>query len=274
MIQSRLTILTIVLAAAGVAMLSGCGMEGGRDTTLFSDLIDNFSPPTPSEAARDAFNVYDADKRRNSINLLASSSFGGLSPYVRTYRLLLDDSDPSVRAACVKALGMHGEVSDAQTIAGLLADSSAFVRWEAAKALQRIHNPVAIEPLRRTLAGDEDDDVRMAAADALGQYANTAVFDSLIGALTDANFAVALAARKSLHTLTGQDLGNEPRDWMAWADQRRDDLFAGQRVYVYHPYQKPPGTFQKMNPWYEQPAPEAQMPVGLDSNSSPNTQQS
>ncbi len=273
MIQPRLTILTIVLAAA-VMVLGGCALEGGRDQSIFSDMIEKFSPPTPSEAARDAFNVYDADKRRNAINLLASSSFGSLPPYVRTYRLLLDDSDPSVRAACVKALGAHGEVSDAETIAGLLSDPSAFVRWEAAKALQRIHNPVAIDPLRRTLAGDEDDDVRMAAADALGQYASSAVFDSLIGALTDANFAVALAARESLHTLTGQDLGSEPRDWMAWADQHRDNLFAGQQVYVYHPYQKPPSRFQKLNPWYEQPPPEAKMPVGLQAQDSQKTQKS
>lgn len=258
-------ILTFALALAGPLLLGGCSLDGDADTPILSDFMDKFSPPTPGEAARDAFNVYDADKRRNALNLLAASHFGGEAPYVRTYRLQIDDPDPSVRAACVKALGMHGQVEDVKLIAPLLADDSAFVRWEAAKALQRIHNPIAIDPLRRTLGGDEDPDVRMACADALGQYPTPAVFDVLVGALIDPNFGVALAARRSLQTITGEDLGGEPSDWMAWAAEHRGSMFEDHQPYVYYPYAKPPGFFKKMLPWTEQ-APQAppRAPVGME----------
>jgi len=259
---ARSVIVTLALAGP-LAALAGCVSDGGGDTTIFADILPNFSPPTPSEAARDAFNVYDADKRRHAVNLLAQATFGGEEPYLRTYRLLLDDPDPSVRAACVRALGQHGTVEDVNLLTPSLADASAFVRWEAAKALQRIHHPAAIDPLRRTLAGDEDTDVRQACAVALGQYPTRPVFDTLVSALIDANFGVALAARQSLQTLTGADLGGEPAEWLQWADAHRAALFANQRPYAYYPYDKPPGTFEKMMPWHKDEPVTPRTPTGL-----------
>ena len=95
------------------------------------------------------------------------------------YRLLMDDPDATVRAACIKALGAHGTVDDALLIIPRLKDEAAFVRWQAAKSLQRIHHEQAVGPLLDAMKSDEDVDVRMAAADALGQYPRPAVFDAL-----------------------------------------------------------------------------------------------
>lgn len=246
-----------LLIAALAATLAGCGSDGGS-------VLDPLMPPTPGEAARDAFNVYDADRRRAAVANLAAAPFGGEAPYLRTYRLLLDDPDPTVRAACVKALGMHGTVEDAPIIIAQLRHAAAFVRWEAAQALQRIHDPAAVGPLIEVMQGDADADVRMAAAEALGQYAEPRVLDALVGALVDRNYGVVQGAAQSLRTLTGQPYAHDPAPWVAWSNQNRDRLFAGQQPYSFQPYTKPPGLLDKAQFWREQDKAPRRTPAGLE----------
>ena len=250
---------------AGV-LLAATGCAGpNNDSDVFSDLMQPFIKPTPSQVAREAFNVYDADKRRRSVALISASSFGHEQPYVRMYRLLIDDQDPTVRASCAHALGLHGTAEDALIIIPLLHDSTGFVRWEAAKALQKLHNDQAIRPLIETLTEDEDADVRMAAATALGQYPNLAVYNALVGALSYRDFGVVQASADSLALLTGEDLGT---DGVAWLDFAADNpgarLFANQQLYTYTPYQKPPGRLQKMKFWEEKDPIRPQIPTGLE----------
>jgi hypothetical protein len=245
------------------AVLSGCtGPNNSGDA--FADFVNSILPPKPSQVAREAFNVYDADLRRRSVAMLSSSHFGGEEPYVRMYRLLIDDQDPTVRAACAHALGIHGTTDDASVLISLLKDDTGFVRWEAAKALQKIHHNDAILPLIDVLANDEDADVRIAAAQALGQYPTRPVFNALVGALIDHNFGVVQSASESLAMLTGQDLGTDGGHWLDFAAASGNDLFKGQRRYTYMPYQEPQGTFDKMKFW-DKPEPVLpQAPVGLN----------
>ncbi len=256
-----LTSLVCVCLLAGC--FSGCtGPNNGGD--IFADIVEPFIPPDPSQVAREAFNVYDADKRRRSVALISASHFGHEEPYVRMYRLLIDDQDPTVRAACAHALGIHGTTQDAALLTPLLNDPTGFVRWETAKALQKIHHGDAVGPLIRAVGDDEDADVRLSAAAALGQYPKKPVFNALVGALSDHNFGVVQTAAVSLSLLTGQDLGTDGGDWLDWADDHRSDLFAQQRRYTYMPYQKPPGKFQKFKFWDEPTQAYPQPPVGLD----------
>src|SRR5687768_17041033 len=92
------------LACGALLALAGCG-DGGFKITR------PFARETPGEAARGAFS-YDPDTRRASLTKLANAPFGGEEPYLRTYRLLLDDPDTTVRAAAAKALGQHGTADD------------------------------------------------------------------------------------------------------------------------------------------------------------------
>jgi len=252
-----------LLPAVGLAaaLLVGCSNQPGSGDFL-GNAIDSVTPPTPSEAARDAFNVYDADKRRRSIALLSGSNFGGEAPYVRMYRLLVSDVDPTVRAACVRALGLHGTVEDVPTLIAALNEEVSFVRWEAAKALQKIHSPAAIEPLIRAMRNDADADVRMASANALGQYPTPGVFQSLIAALDDPSFSVALAAADALETLTGQELGTDPRLWLAWSDQNPESLFAQRQQYTWKPFHRERGFIDRtLLFWQDRPAPEPRAPT-------------
>jgi len=248
----------------GVGALAGCtGSNGGGD--VFADIMEPFIQPTPSQVAREAFNVYDADKRRRSVALLSSSAFGHEQPYVKLYRLLIDDQDPTVRAACAHALGDHGTAEDALILIPLMDDNTGFVRWEAAKALQKIHHPDAVRPLIKTMANDEDADVRMASSAALGQYPTLSVFNALVGALSDHDFAVVQAASDSLTLLTGETLGTDGGPWLDFASAHTGNaLFAGQKTYTYMPYQEPPGKLQKMKFWEEPTLVHPQTPVGVD----------
>ena len=230
-----------------VVVLAVCGGCNGLDGSPGNPFRTTAS--SPGEAARQAFNTYDADARRESVNLLASASFGGEYPYVRLYRLLMDDPDATVRAACVQALGAHGQVEDVPLIMARLKDTAPFVRWVAATALQKIHNPVAAGPLIECLAHDDDADARTAAASSLGQYAQPRVFQALVGALDDRAYSVVLAASRSLYTLTGVDLGTDGRAWLEWSRQQGGGLFDKQRVYVWYPYDKPPTFIDKLIFW-------------------------
>lgn len=253
-----------------VGLLPGCtGANNGGD--IFADLVEPLIPPSPSEVARQAFNVYDADLRRRSIALLSSSHFGHEEPYVRMYRLLIDDQDPTVRAACAHALGLHGTTQDAPTLVALLSDKTGFVRWEAAKGLQKIHHPDSVGPLMRVMADDEDTDVRLAAAAALGQYPTKPVFNALVGALSDHNFGVIQTAGVSLSQLTGQDLGTDGGPWLDFAAEHPRGVFVGQRQYTYMPYQKPAGKFSKIKFWDKPEVARPQAPVGMAPANTPES---
>ena len=252
------------------AVVGGCAGPN-NDADIFSGMLEKVLPPSPSKVAREAFNVYDADLRARSVALLSSSDFGHEEPYVRMYRLLIDDQDPTVRAACAHALGMHGTAEDAPTLIGLLKDDTSFVRWEAAKALQKIHHTDAVRPLMDVMDDDEDADVRMAAAQALGQYAAKPVFDALVGALSDHNFGVVQAASESLAMLTGQDLGTDGGHWLDFASQNPGSLFQQQRQYTYMPYQKPQGKLDKIKFWKEDQTVSPKTPVGLNDVDSPES---
>lgn len=225
-------------------------------------LIEPIMPPTPSQAARDMFNVYDADARRKGISLISGSPFGGEDAYLRAYRLLVDDPSPVVRGTVAQALGVHGGPEDAPDLIRMLKDDSKFVRWQAASALGKIYYVEASEPLIVTLQDDEDLDARASAAYALGQYAQVPVFDALVGALNDRDFGVVDSASRSLYLLTGQYKGTDGREWLRWATDNRGALFANQQVYNYEPYPKPKPYFWWLTFWRDYSPPNPMLPAG------------
>jgi hypothetical protein len=244
-----------------LSVAGGCSGDKGP----LDKVMEPFFPPSPGQVAREAFNVYDADKRRRAIDSLSAAEFGGEEAYLRLYRLLIDDPDATVRASAAKALGNHGTVEDALLLIRRLNEDSASVRWECAKGLQKIRNPAAASPLQDATTKDEDPDVRMAAAYALGQYPEIPVFSTLVAALDDREFGVRFSAAESLSTLTGQDFGTDGTPWLEWSRKNQGKLFAGQRKYTWQPFVKPRGFWAKTKFWKK---PEVVMPREARSESS------
>lgn len=259
------------LLPASACLLAGC--QSGPDNlwsrlersdNWLGALVEPMMPPTPSQAASDMFNIYDADVRRRGIALISGSPFGGEDPYLRAYRLLADDPDPAVRGTVAAALGLHGQVSDAPTLIRMLRDPSPFVRWQAATALQKIHDNEAAEALVTTLQEDDDGDARAAAAYALGQYPQVPVFDALVGALNDLDYAVVDSASRSLYLLTGTYEGTDGREWIRWGEEHRGKLFANQQLFTYEPYPKPRPFFWWVTFWQDYSPPDPMVPVGVE----------
>ncbi len=262
------------LCAAGlgvVALFGGCDSLNEE----MSGLTTPFKQTSPSEAARMAVDPTDADKRREGIILLSNAPFGGVEVYVEFYRdAVKNEREPIVKAAAIQALGRHGNPSDALLIAPLLANDSEQVRWAAAIALQRLHNPAVVPDLLRALANEnEKQDVRIAAATALGQYPEDRVFQGLVGALNARELAVNEAADQSLHTLTDMEFGLDSAQWLAWYAQaaKTNSAFADQQEYLYPVYQRKLHWWEKIAFWkpivWEQPG----LPAGLSDDDARRT---
>lgn len=205
--------------------------------TISSDLEsfgDSFSPPTPLEAATWAVDTTDSENQRRGIALLASAPWGGAEAYVRLYRLYIEEnSDPLVKAFALKAIGRHGDASDAVLVAGQLESPFTIVRMEAARALQRLHDPVVMDAIcRRLNRPDEEPEIRIELAIALGQYRKESVFQALVMALGQRELGVNWAALDSLETLTGQDFGLDQAAWLSWRTATTDPFLDDER-YLY-----------------------------------------
>jgi hypothetical protein len=221
---------TRLLAIALLGLTAGCD-------TISSDLEgfgDSFSPPTPLEAATWAVDTTDAENQRRGIALLASAPWGGAEAYVRLYRLYIEEnSDPLVKAFALKALGRHGDASDAKLVATQLTSPFRQVRLEAARALQRLHDRAVADSIwPRLLEPTEEPEIRLELAVALGQYPTESVFQALVAALDQRELGVNWAALDSLETLTTQDFGLDTAAWLSWKDAT-PDAFTDEETYLY-----------------------------------------
>lgn len=255
---------TAALLAALILLAGSSGCD-----TISEDMGDAFrvfSMPSPREASEMALDQHDADARRRGTLLLANAPFGGNPPYLRMYRNHVElDPDPLVQAAAIRSLARWGDPADAPLIASKLDHPNVQVRWEAAKGLQRLHEPAVVPRLLDTLDdSDENLDVRVAAATALGQYPQDRVVQGLIAALDARPLAVNLAARDSLRTLTGQTLELEPREWLAWYNET-DAPFAEQEDFLYPTYQRDQTWLEHLAFWYEPVQEQPSLPAGLGS---------
>ena len=261
--SKQLTLCIIVLLCQFGGVLGGCG----NVSEDLSSLSESFSPPSPGEAARDMMDPHDAEKRRRGTVLISNAPFGGAEVHVRAYADKVEFEDnPSALAAAIRALGRHGQPEHAPLIATHLESESRQVRWEAAKALQRLHNPDVVPAMLDVLrkGESEDVDVRIATADALAQYPEDRVFQMLVSnnALNARDLALNHTARQSLQTVTGEQLGDRPSDWLAWYETV-DNPFANQQDYLYPTYDRDESLLEKVTFWSEPTFEESQRPAGL-----------
>lgn len=266
-VTSERLVMAFGLGASAIATLAtvGCTRSTQAGKNPPTSIFEAIAPPTPAEAAAWATDEYDADKRYRGTLLLANAPFGGEPVYVEMYTKAAEDTDPVVRGAAIRGLALHGSPSHVPIILAQIEDEDRLLRWECVRALQRLHNPAAIPALiKRTNEREEADSmVRAAAADALGQYADSRVLDGLIAALGDRDLSVNDAALRSLRTLTGQDLGDDLRAWYAWTKSTRTP-FAAKRPYIYPVFQREKNFVEIILPIFTPPNEIASTPAGID----------
>jgi len=249
---------------AGVLMtvLVGCS----NMSSDIDDLRESIMPPSPTEAAVMMIDPYDAENRRNGTILIANAPFGGAEPYVNLYAdKVLHEDDPLALAAAIQALGRHGQPEHAPSIASRLTHVSQQVRWEAAKGLQRLHNPQVVPALIAVIRNAREDvDVKIAAAHALGQYPEDRVFQTLVSvdALDAQNLILNRTARESLRTLTGQNFGEDRAAWLRWYNAAAEP-FVDQQPYLFPIYKRSETVMEKLTFWSEPTWETPQQPAGL-----------
>lgn len=222
---------------------------------------------------------YDASARYRGTLALANENFAGDPIYIKLFELNLADKDPSVRMASIRGLANHGEPRHVELLIPMLKDESVLVRVEAARALQRLHDDTAVEPLitvmrapepdprSRKMLGETEPEVRAEAATALGQYDEAKVVRQLIIALDDTDLTVNRNAQNSLKVLTGQDFGLERNAWSTWMEKFSDNpqaMFLGRGMYTYPVYNRKKRIYEYLpfvpRPPNEVAAPPAGMP--------------
>ena len=153
-----------------------------------------------------------------------------------------------VRAGLVRILGLAKDADAGESVAALLADPDPDVRAQAALAVGRMRRAESIPALRPLLAAREDDvalaamdalamfgeaaqdewmrvaprledphrPVRTAAAECLGALGTMEAVDALIARMDKEDGRVRMDIRQALRDLVRDDLGVEPSRWKKW----------------------------------------------------------
>ena len=239
---------TDLLPAAGLSLLLGV-LAGGCDAISndFKSLGNAMFPPSGAEVGAWATNFNDPETQQRGLVLLGTAPWAGTEEYLQLYRTCIQGPwDPLVKAGAIKALGTHGDPSDAQLIASELENEFSYVRKEAAKSLQRLHDPEVADTIWQRMIVEEDQGVQIELAIALGQYPSDAVFQALVLELENRELAVNLAAADSLRCLTGVDHGIDAREWLAWYGTMKRP-FEDEEIYLYPVYTRPLGILDWIN---------------------------
>ncbi|MEC8735151.1 MAG: HEAT repeat domain-containing protein [Planctomycetota bacterium] len=233
-----------LVALPGLLLLLGGCASISND---FASLGNAIFPPTGAEAGEWATDFTNPELQQRGLVLLGTAPWAGTEQYQQLYRSCIEGPwDPLVKAAAIKALGSHGDPDDALLIASELENEYPYVRTEAAKSLQRLHDPRVQDTLWQRLVVEEDQGVQIELAIALGQYPSDAVFQALVLELENRELAVNLAAADSLRCLTGVDHGIDAIEWLAWYDANPKP-FANEEVYLYPVYTRPLGFLDWIN---------------------------
>jgi len=270
--------LCAVLAPVLALILGGCGYIDTDNARGQDSILAVLQGPSAARAAEWALDPYNPDNRYKGTLILANASFGGSDPYIDLYVDAANDESANVRSAGVRGLANHGRPEHVAILLERLDDEAELVRLEAARGLQRLHNPIAVPKLLSLLEQTQDPatgvpvltepnpEIRAAAADALGQYPERRVIPGLATALTDADLIVNRNAARSLQTLTGEDFGYDPRAWLDWAREQNNNpaqLFAGRTVYTFPAFNRDRRLLEYL-PFFPDPPNEASTtPIGM-----------
>ncbi len=200
---------------------------------------------TPQEALTFALGDGPATERRAALLEVVSSRASDEAFAFDGYQTIASlDIDPQIRVIAIRALADGPEPAATDTLLAVLEwrnhpraevrEPGDLARWEATRTLGlRVHQNITpidrrdvTEALLRRLQNDEDKQVRIAAAHALGAYVGDSVVVGLIQGLRDDDFAVTAACEQSLVAMTGVTHHCDAEAWTLWLESQGDQAFA------------------------------------------------
>lgn len=220
-----LLVMLVVLLAGG----AGCS-ERSKRKWRHRSAEDNFRLALPED-----LEASDADERREAVIAICESRYVAREDAFRVLDAVAK-TDPNTQIRCIAIRGL-ARCYDARPIGTLLtvlqakpdskealpADED--VRWEALQAMVKLEARGVLDGPQREITRDVcirllDTDpsrrVKIVAAGALGAFQDRQVFQPLIRALRNRDFAIAERAELSLIALTGVTHDFDPDAWEQW----------------------------------------------------------
>ena len=214
------------LVACGFAVLLSAvtiGCDDGTTHTFSGDMKKKFENLTPAQLMA-MVSDENPDVRREGLLGLSKHPEAFDDKALKLYAFIATTTaeEVPVRAVCLDVLGRAGNAKYLPTVVQCLDDDSPRVRLEAAMAMDGVHGPEAVEPLRRHVVSDDSAEVRTACAKALRAYKQQDVTATLARVLNDGDFSVRYRAHTSLVEITAKDLGTETDPWLDFSETMKD----------------------------------------------------
>lgn len=210
------TPLSVVLSLAAALWLPlfsvGCAQHIGTTAKSFMGKVRESTDPNIR---------YLAYQKLGSVNCYDDESQKGEAARLLAERFKAGTEPTAARAAICRTLGELRRPEGAETLLAAVNDEDPLIRSEACRALGKLGRTEDAPTLSRIMAADTSGDCRIAAIEGLGELRSndSRIQLMLVEAMEHEDPAIRVAALRSLRTLSGKDLGVEPKAW-------RDDLEA------------------------------------------------
>ncbi|QSG08447.1 HEAT repeat domain-containing protein [Halapricum desulfuricans] len=168
-------------------------LPGGKDHFMEENILDSLARIAPPEALED---VLPMAGKRNEKAIRVVGKIGDPGALDTLLDFIDGDGDRSLQLETLRAVGAIGSEAATRTVADRLAAEDAEIRSAAARALGRIGDTRAIEPLADVLADDPEASVRASAAWALVQIGTERAFEA-VETNADDSYLVQVEAEKA-----------------------------------------------------------------------------
>ncbi|QSG06133.1 HEAT repeat domain-containing protein [Halapricum desulfuricans] len=169
-------------------------LPGGKDHFMEENVLESLARIAPPEALED---VLPMAGKRNEKAIRVVGKIGDPEALDTLLDFIDGDGDRSLQLETLRAVGAIGSDEATQTVANRLAAEDAEIRSAAARALGRIGDTRAVEPLSDVLADDSEESVRASAAWALVQIGTERAFEA-IETNADGSYLVQVEAEKAV----------------------------------------------------------------------------
>ena len=191
----------LLIACLAVPALTGC--EELKFWAPRSDVVPGITPPSQRMAVLEEVRKHAVWAKPQEVEPVSRQ----LAAVFR------QETDPIVKAEIVRVLGVYPTAASLAVLRTAVGDSEVEVRVAACLGWGRRKGPEAAAIMCQLLASDVDIDVRLAAAEALGDIGDRSGIATLGSVLEDKDPALQYRAATSLKKITGLDLGGDVNRW-------------------------------------------------------------